>query len=301
MRSIRVVALLAATMALGTGLAGCEGDDGKDGLTGPTGPAGGAGATGPAGPTGPAGTSETAGRPQPGGSLLVRRVQPWRRGNRRLRRHQQAAVRGERQRRHGRRAQPVESRQPGAARHDQRPGRGRLGQQRRRAQRGGGGRDRGRRQDRRGQGGVLRREHAGEDQLSGRRRVAGHAHVHAQRPGRGGGQRGRAQRRLHDRPRGLDQRHRRAQRFRQPDRGHGELPGVQWQSRGAAGRGCTHLWPERHGGAGPRARVRRRGTRQPFRPRHAAGSQRGRRAGPHQPGGTGGHAHRRPRAPRTTR
>ena len=59
MRSIRVVALLAATMALGTGLAGCEGDDGKDGAIGLTGPAGGAGATGPAGPTGPAGTSET--------------------------------------------------------------------------------------------------------------------------------------------------------------------------------------------------------------------------------------------------
>ena len=59
MRSIRVVALLAATMALGTGLAGCEGDDGKDGLTGPIGPTGGSGATGPAGPTGPAGTSET--------------------------------------------------------------------------------------------------------------------------------------------------------------------------------------------------------------------------------------------------
>jgi DNA-binding beta-propeller fold protein YncE len=52
MRSIRVIALLAATMALGTGLAGCEGDDGRDGATGPTGPAGGSG------PTGPAGTSE---------------------------------------------------------------------------------------------------------------------------------------------------------------------------------------------------------------------------------------------------
>jgi DNA-binding beta-propeller fold protein YncE len=52
MRSIRVIALLAATMALGTGLAGCEGDDGRDGATGPTGPTGGSG------PTGPAGTSE---------------------------------------------------------------------------------------------------------------------------------------------------------------------------------------------------------------------------------------------------